>query len=198
MVLCFRFVSRFYVFLTLITKTADWECTRNCEGTQSEQQPPASQRDSPQNMKVCWEIKAQIKVERGGVFEVTAFVFPGTSMRTEAMHCSKWLNFCLLMGSSKLVPCFVLLAWETFLPLLNSINLDPWVFIFCSSIPLLHPSWGSSLSKSPSGCLAAGWAQPPTHRYCGYLGRENKNIFEIICSRNYMLHDTILQQIENH
>lgn len=53
MVLCFKFASRFYVFLTLITKTAHWECTRNCEGTQSEQQPPAGQRDNPQHMKVC-------------------------------------------------------------------------------------------------------------------------------------------------
>lgn len=68
MVLCFKFVSRFYVFLTLITKTAHWECTRNCEGTQSEQQPPAGQRDNPPAYEGVLRNKSSGKGgERGGV-----------------------------------------------------------------------------------------------------------------------------------
>lgn len=96
----------------------------------------------------------------GGRGEVRGYNFwlPKKPPRhAEAMLSRKWLNICLLMESSKWITYFALLAYATLLHLLNCLNLNSWVFSFCSSFlsPILLG--GRGMSKWVSIQLLIGY-----------------------------------------
>ena len=85
---------------------------------------------------------------RGGMFTVTAFVFPSNRYVWWSPALLGWLNSCLLMGSSEQIPCSALLAHTAFaLPIKLSLS-RPMRFL-TSALLILSPShrngdWASS------------------------------------------------------
>jgi len=70
--------------------------------------------------------------EVGGCLELWCLSSQVTVMRDEALLCWKWLNICLPMGNSKLIPYFALLAHAAFaLPLKLSLS-QPMNFPTCT------------------------------------------------------------------
>lgn len=50
------------------------------------------------------------KGEGARIFMVTLSVFPSNGMHAEALFSRKWMNICLMMGSSKQIPYFALIV----------------------------------------------------------------------------------------
>lgn len=55
-----------------------------------------------------------VKKEELGTFVVMTFVFLRNHYAWWTLHSWKWLNTCLPMGSSKLIPCFSLIVHSAF------------------------------------------------------------------------------------
>ena len=78
-------------------------------------------------------------------------------MRDGALLSWRWLNTCLPMGKSELIPCFALLVHVAFaLPIELSLS-QPMSFL-TFTLPILSPiPLGGGSERAAVWCLVAGW-----------------------------------------
>lgn len=106
-------------------------------------QHPNCQRDVPYRMASCAALKAGGKKEEGGHIRSDGIHFPSNHYVWWALLSWKWLNVCLLMGSTEWIPRFDLLLHKVFaLP-----GKPSWPQPISShtsnlSCSLLHSTWG--------------------------------------------------------
>ena len=131
--------SRPFLLLTAPHQQGGWGCTKSWEDTQLGQLTPTDQRDTAYHMMSCSAYKAGRR--QGGRSEWWRLSSQVTIMRDGALLSWRWLNTCLLMGSSEWIPCFALLVCTAFALLLSCLYLNPRVF-----------------------SLLLFWFSPPSHR----------------------------------
>lgn len=85
-------------------------------------------------------------------FELWHLTFQVTFACDGALLSWRWLIICLMIGSSKFIPCFSL-CMQLLLHTLNCSYLNPWVFLLSLLNSLPDPTEGSELCCS----LAASW-----------------------------------------
>ena len=104
-----------FLLLTPPHQQVGWGCTSSWEGTQPGQLTPTDLKGYPMPYDVMLSIWSWGKKKEGGecsewwcLSSQVMFTHDG------ALRCWRWLNTCLLMGSSELFPCFDLLACTAF------------------------------------------------------------------------------------
>lgn len=122
--------SRTLLFLTLPHHRTGWG------GTQPGQLAHAGQRDLPHHAASCSATKTGGK-KKERVLQGGGICFPKT-YNAYVLLSWKWLNICVLMGSSEWIPVLLCLCAQLLLYLLYC--LDPWVFSFLPSDSLPHPT----------------------------------------------------------
>ena len=129
------------------------------EGAQEGQWTQTDCRSIPYHVMVCSARKSHGMEEEGRHSWWWHFSSQATITSAEVLLSRKWLDICLLMGSTELIPLFDLLVRAAFAVPLNCYYLDPQ--IFAPSFFLLPTLRKKGASERLSRCLAAGWG-PPT------------------------------------
>ena len=135
---------RHFLPLTLPHQQVDWEFLKSWEETQPEQLTPTDQKGTPFHMMSCSAIKAGERGRKGRHLELWHLSCHVTIMNVAALCSWRWLNTCLLMGSSEWIPWFALLARAAFAILINLSLLQLTSFL-TFTLPVLSPVplWGS-------------------------------------------------------
>ena len=97
-----------------------------------------------------------------------------TTMHTETLLSRKWLDICLLMGSSEWIPLFALRVCAAFA---FSVKLPLFWFTSCLDFLLFSPHpMGEEWEKA--GCVFGSWLGTTHHRpFCTFIPREC--VFEV-------------------
>ena len=137
---CYYTASQPFLLLTPSHQWVGWGCTRIWEGTRLGQLTPTDQRDLPCDTVSCSAYKAGGRRRKGGR---TCLKWQRLSSQVTircdgALLSWRWLNTCLLMGSSEWIPCFALLVRGAFASPIKLSWSQPTVF-FNFTLLILSP-----------------------------------------------------------
>ena len=147
--------SRRFLLLISPHQRAGWRYTRSWEGTEPKQLIPTHQRDILYHTTPCAAYKAGRR-RKGQTFGVMVFVFPSNRYTWWSLLWWRWLNTCLPMGSSELIPCSALLVGAAFASPIKLSLSQPTSFHTFTLLILFPIPPGRSERAAAQG-WAAGW-----------------------------------------
>jgi len=110
----------------------------------------ADRRNIPYNIKACSATKVGGKKEEGGHLELRCLSSKVTVMHDTVLLSWRWLNTCLLMGSSERINCLALLSCAAF-ALLIKLSVSQSMSFLTFTLSILSPILPMGVSKLCGG-----------------------------------------------